>query len=188
MQKGMVLHLLRSVLDQHLPQQWQLVPATPLLLLAILPFLSIFLVATRSRRRQNTTSTSYHLPPRASGLPILGNLHQMGALPHRSLRELARRHGPVVMLRLGTVPAVVVSSADAARDVLKTHDADCCSRPDTPGPRRLSYQHNDVAFSPYSEQWRERRRLLVVEFLSKRRIQATWYAREAEVSFSKSYI
>ena len=66
--------------------------------------------------------------------------------------------------------------------MLKTHDADCCSRPDMPGPRRLSYQHNDVAFSPYSDHWRERRRLLVVEFLSKRRIQATWYAREAEVS------
>ncbi|CAL4891718.1 unnamed protein product [Urochloa decumbens] len=84
-------------------------------------------------------------------------------------------------LRLGTVPAVVVSSAAAARDVLRTHDADCCSRPDTPGPRRLSYEHSDVAFSPYSERWRERRRLMVAEFLSKRRIQDTWYAREAEV-------
>ncbi|CAN6338570.1 unnamed protein product [Urochloa humidicola] len=106
-----------------------------------------------------------------------------GALPHRSLRDLARRHGaPAVMsLRLGAVPAVVVSSAAAARDVLRTHDADCCSRPDTAGPRRLSYEHNDVAFSPYSERWRERRRLMVAEFLSKRRIQDTWYAREAEV-------
>uniref|UniRef100_A0A453QDA4 Uncharacterized protein n=1 Tax=Aegilops tauschii subsp. strangulata TaxID=200361 RepID=A0A453QDA4_AEGTS len=126
-------------------------------------------------RSSKAKAQGYHL------LPILGNLHQMGDLPHRSLRELARRHGPVMMLRLGTVPTLVVSSADAARDVLKTHDADCCSRPDTPGPRRLSYQHKDVAFSPYSEFWRERRKLMVIEFLSKRRIRATWHAREAEV-------
>lgn len=105
-----------------------------------------------------------------------------GGLPHRRLRNLARRHGSAVMsLRLGAVPAVVVSSSAAARDVLRTHDADCCSRPDTPGPRRLSYEHNDVAFSPYSEQWLERRRLMVAEFLSKRRVQDTWHAREAEV-------
>ncbi|VAH99567.1 unnamed protein product [Triticum turgidum subsp. durum] len=161
--------------------EWQLVPTTTLLATLVLPLLSILLLVAAARARRTGENTHHRLPPRPPGLPILGNLHQMGALPHQSLRELARRHGPVMMLRLGTVPTVVVSSADAARDVLKTHDADCCSRPDTPGPRRLSYQHNDVAFSPYSEQWRARRKLLVVEFLSKRRIQATWYAREAEM-------
>lgn len=165
-----------AVLDL-LPRQWQQLIT---LLVITLPLLSIiFFVATSSRRSRS--SNANHLPPGPRGLPILGNLHQLGALPHRSLRELARRHGPVMLLRLGTVPAVVVSSAEAARDVLKTHDADCCSRPDTPGPRRLSYEHNDVAFSPYSDRWRERRRLLVAEFLSKRRIRDTWHAREAEV-------
>ncbi|KAL6592144.1 hypothetical protein ACP70R_049596 [Stipagrostis hirtigluma subsp. patula] len=158
-----------------LPEQWQL----PTILLVMLPlFFSILLarkcssIAGKGRLR---------LPPGPPRLPILGNLHQMGSLPHRSLRELARRHGPVMLLRLGTVPTVVVSSAEAAREVMETHDADCCSRPDTPGARRMSYGHKDVAFSPHSSQWRDRRKLLVVEFLSMRRIKAAWYAREAEV-------
>lgn len=167
-------------LEDYVPRQWQVLATTLLLAMLLLPLLSMLLVAA-ARASPNSTGTRNKLPPHPPGLPILGNLHQMGALPHRSLWEMAQRHGPVMMLRLGTVPTLVVSSAGAARDVLKTHDADCCSRPDTPGPRRLSYQHNDVAFSPYSEQWRERRKLLVVEFLSKRRIQATWYARETEV-------
>ncbi|VAH99564.1 unnamed protein product [Triticum turgidum subsp. durum] len=167
-------------LEDYVPRQWQVLATTLLLAMLLLPLLSMLLVAA-ARASPNSTGTRNKLPPHPPGLPILGNLHQMGALPHRSLWEMAQRHGPVMMLRLGTVPTLVVSSAGAARDVLKTHDADCCSRPDTPGPRRLSYQHNDVAFNPYSEQWRERRKLLVVEFLSKRRIQATWYARETEV-------
>jgi 4-hydroxyphenylacetaldehyde oxime monooxygenase len=124
-----------------------------------------------------------YLPPCPPGLPIIGNLHQMaGALPHQSLWELARRHGPVMLLRLGRVPVLVVSSAEAARDVLKTHDADCCTRPDTPGPRRISYNHKDLSFSPYSDHWRLMRKLFVLEFRSKRLLQAIWETREAEVS------
>ncbi|CAL4924221.1 unnamed protein product [Urochloa decumbens] len=123
-----------------------------------------------------------HLPPCPPGLPILGNLHQMaGALPHRSLWELSLRHGPVMMLRLGRVPVLVVSSAEAVRDVLKTHDADCCTRPDMPGPRRISYNHKDLSFTPYSEHWRQMRKLFVLEFRSKKLVQAIWETREAEV-------
>lgn len=114
-------------------------------------------------------------------MPLLGNLHQLGSLPHRSLRELARRHGPVMLLRLGSVPTLVVSSADAAREVMKARDADCCSRPDTPGARRLSYGHKDVAFAPYTDYWRQMRKLFVVELLSARRVRAADHAREAEV-------
>ena len=145
----------------------------------MLHVISILFLA--SRRRSTSRKDWIHLPPSPPGLPFLGNLHQMGALPHRSFRDLAQQHGPVMLLQLGRVPTVVVSSAEAAREVMQTQDADCCSRPDTAGPRRLSYDHKDVAFSPYSKQWRERRKLLVVEFLNTRRVQDAWYAREAEV-------
>jgi 4-hydroxyphenylacetaldehyde oxime monooxygenase len=118
-------------------QQWQLTITTLLVVL-------LFLLVAMARRRRRTSGGS-RLPPGPPRLPILGNLHQMGPLPHRSLRDLARRHGPVMLLRLGAVPTLVVSSPAAAREVMKAHDVDCCSRPDTPGPRRLSYGHKDVA-------------------------------------------
>ena len=70
-------------------------------------------------------------PPRQ--LPVLGNLLQIGSRPHRYFQAVARRHGPVVEVRLGRVRAVVVSSPEAAKEVLRTNDLHCCSRPDSPG-------------------------------------------------------
>nr|CAB3492467.1 unnamed protein product [Digitaria exilis] len=174
-----------QVLAGGLPQQWQLG------LLALLPvlLLSSYLLLASTRRRRGSgvaaaknVDGALRLPPGPKQVPILGNLHLLGPLPHRSLRELERRHGPVMQLRLGTVPAVVVSSPEAAREVMKTHDGDCCSRPSSsPGPRRMSYGLKDVAFAPYGEYWREMRRLFVVELLSMRRVKAAWRAREHHV-------
>ncbi|KAG8098940.1 hypothetical protein GUJ93_ZPchr0013g34921 [Zizania palustris] len=158
-----------------LPLQWQLTAAAATLLLALVA--SILL----SGRCSSKKAGGLKLPPGPVRVPILGNLLQVGPLPHRSFRELARRHGPVMLLQLGTVPTVVVSSADAARDVMKAHDADCCSRPVSPGPKRLSYDLKDVAFAPYDDYWREMRKLFIVELLSMRRVNAAWYARQEQV-------
>ncbi|RCV22635.1 hypothetical protein SETIT_4G236300v2 [Setaria italica] len=155
-------------------QQWRY-----LLVAVALALVSILL--SWSRRSNRYTSAGLHLPPGLQKLPLLGNLHQIGALPHRSLWALARQHGPVMLLRLGSVPTVVVSSPEAAREVMRTHDAHCCSRPAMPGARRLTYGFKDVAFAPYGDHVREMRRLFILELQSMRRVNAAWDAREAQV-------
>ncbi|CAL4942932.1 unnamed protein product [Urochloa decumbens] len=156
------------------PQQWQLQSTT--LALVLVPVVALLLLY-----RNKANNSRLRLPPGPWSLPLIGNLHQIGALPHRSLRSLAQRHGPVMLLRLGTVPAVVLSSPAAARDALKTHDADCCSRAPSAGPRLLSYGYKDIAFSPYSDYVRDMRRVFVFELLSMRRVQAAQSTREAQV-------
>jgi 4-hydroxyphenylacetaldehyde oxime monooxygenase len=160
-----------------LAQQWQL--PTALVLAVVLSLVSILL--SWSRRWTRSCRPALYLPPGPRKLPLLGNLHQVGALPHRSLWVLARQHGPVMLLRLGSVPMVVVSSPEAAREVMRTHDAHCCIRPAMPGPRRLTYGYKDVAFAPYGDHVREMRKLFILELLSMRRVQAAWDAREAQV-------
>lgn len=155
-------------------QQWRL-PATAVAI-SLVSILLLSLSRTRRRRR-----SALNLPPGPQTLPILGNLHQIGPLPHRSLWALARQHGPVMLLRLGSVPTVVVSSPEAAREVMKTHDVHCCSRPAMSGPRRLTYEYKDVAFAPYGDHVRDMRKLFILELLSMRRVQAAWDARVPQV-------
>ncbi|XVF79409.1 hypothetical protein PTKIN_Ptkin14bG0220100 [Pterospermum kingtungense] len=144
-------------------------------------FLLLFSLLLLMKRKIGDRRHSKRLPPGPPKLPIIGNLHQFGALPHRSLQKLSKKHGPVMLLRLGTVPAVVVSSAETARQVLQTSDLECCSRPLLAGTRRLSYNYSDVAFSPYGDYWREMRKICVLELFSVKRVQQFRSIREEEI-------
>ncbi|KAL5541017.1 hypothetical protein UlMin_042590 [Ulmus minor] len=106
-----------------------------------------------------TRKSSGNLPPGPKQLPIIGNLHQLGAKPHKSLTELARIHGPLMSVKLGQVTTIVVSSAAMAKEVLQTHDRLLCSRTI---PDALSvYEHNTTALPwiPVSDLWRNLRKI-----------------------------
>ncbi|KAI3859033.1 hypothetical protein MKW92_024731, partial [Papaver armeniacum] len=121
-------------------------------------------------------------PPGPPKLPIIGNLHQLGKPPHRILHKLSQKYGPVMHLQLGNIPTIIITSAEAAEQVLKTHDLDFCSRPPLAGPKRLTYNYLDIAYGPYSEYWKEMRKICVLQLLSTKRIQSFAVIREEEVS------
>uniref|UniRef100_A0A804JCU6 Uncharacterized protein n=1 Tax=Musa acuminata subsp. malaccensis TaxID=214687 RepID=A0A804JCU6_MUSAM len=146
-------------------------------LLLLLPLLTLLLF---SGRRKGTAA--WKLPPGPNTLPIIGNLHQLGrSLLHQSLWELSKKHGPVMRLKLGHVPAVVVSSAASAEQVLRTHDLECCSRPHTISTAKLSFGGSDVAFAPYGSHWRDLRKICVTELFATKKITSFRPVREDEV-------
>ncbi|KAH9312631.1 hypothetical protein KI387_027666, partial [Taxus chinensis] len=49
---------------------------------------------------------SDRMAPGPTPFPIIGNLHQMGKLPQRGLQQFAKKYGPIMSLRLGSVPAL----------------------------------------------------------------------------------
>uniref|UniRef100_A0A2N9ISZ5 Cytochrome P450 n=1 Tax=Fagus sylvatica TaxID=28930 RepID=A0A2N9ISZ5_FAGSY len=87
-------------------------------------------------------------PPSPPKLPIIGNLHQLGLQAHRSLQALAQRHGPLMLLHFGSVPTLVVSSADAAREIMKTQDLIFANRPKSSMFDKLLYNYKDVVNGP----------------------------------------
>uniref|UniRef100_A0A803M8U1 Cytochrome P450 n=2 Tax=Chenopodium quinoa TaxID=63459 RepID=A0A803M8U1_CHEQI len=84
-------------------------------------------------------------------------------------------------LRLGEVPTVIISSAEMAKEVLKTHDALLCSRPAVFLGEVVFYNCGDIAFSPYGEHWRQLRKIATLELFTTRRVQAFRPIREEEV-------
>ncbi|XP_050223179.1 cytochrome P450 736A117-like [Mercurialis annua] len=122
------------------------------------------------------------LPPSPPKLPIIGNLHQLGLHPHRSLRILAHTHGPIMLLHLGSNPVLVVSSAELAREIMKTHDLIFADRPTTKLLTMLVYDQKDVAVGRYGEHWRQKKSLCVVHLLNNKRVQSYRKVREEEIN------
>ncbi|CAI0440868.1 unnamed protein product [Linum tenue] len=144
-----------------------------------IPFLlavTVILLATSwfiSKKQSKPRTASNRLPPGPWKLPIIGNLHQLiisSEPAHRRLRELSRKYGPVMQLQLGELHHVVVSSAEAARDVLKTHDAALASRPYVLAADVIFYGQKGIAFTPYGAYWRQMRKICMMELLSDRRV------------------
>ncbi|XP_057804240.1 cytochrome P450 71A6-like [Salvia miltiorrhiza] len=122
------------------------------------------------------------LPPSPNKLPIIGNLHQLGKFPHRSLQSLSHRYGPLMLLHLGRVPVLVASSAAAAREITKEQDLIFSNRPKLSSPDRLIYCSKDVAFAPHGDYWRQMRSIFVLRLLSNKRVQSYRRVREEETS------
>ncbi|PRQ17177.1 putative cytochrome P450 [Rosa chinensis] len=127
-----------------------------------------------------STSTK-NSPPSPPKLPILGNLHLLGLRPHRSLRALAQIHGPFMLLHFGSVPFLIVSSAEGAREIMKTHDLTFSNRPKTVIFEKLLYNFRDVASAPYGEYWRQMKSICVLNLLSNKRVRSFRSVREEEI-------
>ncbi|CAN6276037.1 unnamed protein product [Urochloa humidicola] len=140
----------------------------------------------RSRRAATTTSSPPPPPslPRPRGLPLTGNLHQLGAVPHDALAALAAEHAaPLMLLRLGSVPALVVSTADALRAAFQPNDRAMSGRPALAAATRITYGLQDIVFSPPGGAfWRAARRASLSELLSAPRVRGFRGVRESEAA------
>jgi cytochrome P450 len=124
------------------------------------------------------------LPPGPWNLPIIGSLHHMVStkLSHRALFRLSRRHGGLMLLRLGEVPTVIVSSSEAAMEILKTNDLSCANRPNGPTADVVGSSGKGIIFAPYGEHWRQMRKVCVMEVLSTKQVRRMESIKEDEVA------
>ncbi|CAN1136416.1 Cytochrome P450 71A1 [Linum perenne] len=123
-----------------------------------------------------------NLPPSPPSLPIIGNLFQMSKLPYRSLRTLSFKYGPLMLVKLGSIPYLIVSSADAIQELSdKDHDTIFSGRPQWKSTDALFGGSTDIIFSSYGEYWRQLKRICMLEVLSQRRVNQFRYIREQEV-------
>ncbi|BBN69624.1 cytochrome P450, family 71 subfamily B, polypeptide 7 [Prunus dulcis] len=123
----------------------------------------------KGRSEAKPSYSASNLPPGPWKLPVIGNLHQLaGSLPHHRLRDLAKKYGPLMHLKLGEVSAVVVSSAEFAKEAPIL------------AAKILSYDSTNIGFAPYGDYWRQLRKICTLELLSPKRVQGFRPIREEE--------
>jgi cytochrome P450 len=137
----------------------------------------LFLKTIVSRRRRR----AYNLPPGPKPWPIIGNLNLIGELPHRSIHELSKLYGPLMLLRFGSMPVIVGSSAEMAKFFLKTNDAAFSDRPTLSIGKYTAYDSSDIMWSQYGAYLRQARRICATELFSARRLESFEYIRDEEV-------
>jgi cytochrome P450 len=151
-------------------------------LLALLPLLFLITISKASlgaRRHRH----GLHLPPGPWRLPGIGSLHHLrGELPHRALRDLSLRYGPLMFLKFGEIPVVVASTPDAAKEILKTRDAVFSTRPLSLTMKVITKNGAGVVWAPYGEHWRQLRKICMMELLSAKRVQSFRHIREEEAA------
>ncbi|XP_049415466.1 premnaspirodiene oxygenase-like [Solanum stenotomum] len=66
--------------------------------------------------------------------------------------------------------AIVISSPQLAKEMMKTHDLTFANRPQLSVAKIMFYDCQDIAFSPYGDYWKQIRKICVMELLSTKNI------------------
>ncbi|XP_058742888.1 cytochrome P450 71D10-like [Vicia villosa] len=146
-------------------------------------FLFLLVLIKIVKRLTTSKNSTTNLPPGPWRLPFIGNIHQILSSPflHHSFKTMAEKYGPLMYLKLGEVPYIIVSSPEIAKEVMKTQDLVFSNRPDLMLPKIFSYNNTDILYSIYGEHWRQLRKICANEVLSAKRVQSFRSIREEEV-------
>ncbi|MBA0841511.1 hypothetical protein Goarm_003999 [Gossypium armourianum] len=144
-------------------------------------FLSLILLFSLFVWLQLAKRKTLNLPLSPPKLPLIGNIHQLGKLPHRSLRDLSKKYSSLLLLLLGYNPMLLVSSADMVREIVKNHDIVFSDRSRTTAANIFFYKCKDMACAPYSEYWRQVKKMSIVQLFSHQRVQSFQFIRDEEV-------
>ncbi|KAK3025574.1 hypothetical protein RJ639_040313 [Escallonia herrerae] len=149
----------------------------PLVIFALVFVLTLMVKHWKKSRIQK-------LPPGPMKLPVIGNLHQLitgSSIPHVALKRLAGKYGPIMHLQLGEGSAIVISSPEAAEEVLKKHELVFAQRPSFFANDVAGYGNLGLFFAPNGSFWRHIRKICTVELLGARQVRSFKTLRQEEV-------
>lgn len=121
---------------------------------------------------KNTKSP--RLPPGPPSYPLIGNILQLGPSKlHQSLTKLSKTYGPIMMVKIGTITTVVISSPKIAKDALHTNDQALSHRFVPQSVQALSHHKASLIFMPVSPKWKTLRKICATKIFSSQTLNST---------------
>ncbi|MCL7043037.1 hypothetical protein MKW94_016422 [Papaver nudicaule] len=146
--------------------------------LSFILFLALFatsiLFITRKWEKKN-------LPPSPPSKPILGHLHLLKLPLYRTLATISNKYGPIMYLRFGIKPVIVVSSPSMVEECFSRNDVIFANRPRLLIGKHLGYEYTQLIWAPYGPHWRNLRRISALEIFSSSRLKTLYNIRADEV-------
>ncbi|KAL0331456.1 UNVERIFIED_CONTAM: Flavonoid 3'-monooxygenase [Sesamum angustifolium] len=134
-----------------------------------LPCIALVAFLYRTLYRQQPKRS---LPPGPKPRPIIGKLNLVGSIPHQSLHFLSQKYGEIMQLKFGTLPVVVASSPEMAKQFLRVHDAVFASRPALSAAKYTSYNYSDLTWAPYGPYWRQTRKIFSMHVFNAKKLES----------------
>jgi hypothetical protein len=149
----------------------------------IFSFLLALLIFTLIVNNKRTTngSSKFKPPPCPRSLPIIGHLHHLGSVIPKSFQTLSHQYGPLIQLNLGASTSIVVSNAQVAKQVMKTHDLNFSYRPQFGSSHDYLYEGSYFITAPYGPYWRFMKKICVTKLLSSSQLGHFIHIREQEL-------
>ncbi|XP_024980899.1 cytochrome P450 93A2-like [Cynara cardunculus var. scolymus] len=136
---------------------------------------SIFIIFRLSRPKS-------HLPPTPFAFPIIGHLHLLSPTPHRAFHNLSLQYGPIFRLFLGSMPCVVATSSQTAKELFKTYDDVFLDRPHNSSMDYISYGGKGFIFAPYGSYWKFLKKTVMSELLNGKTLDSLLPVRHDETN------
>ncbi|XP_072044014.1 cytochrome P450 1A1-like isoform X3 [Amphiura filiformis] len=99
------------------------------------------------------------MPPGPTGLPVVGNMFDFADKPHVKFKEMTKKYGNVITVKVGQRWMVVLNQIDIVRDALLRKPDEFAGRPDFYSFALLSENRNNIAAADYSARWKLHRKL-----------------------------
>ncbi|KAL6216659.1 hypothetical protein ACLB2K_009880 [Fragaria x ananassa] len=114
-------------------------------------------------------------------LPIIGHLYLFRKPLYRTLAKFSDKYGPIVYMRFGFRPVILVSSPSAAEECFTKHDIAFANRPKLLAGKYLGYNYTTISWASYGSHWRNLRRIASLKLLSSNSLQISHSIRTDEV-------
>ncbi|XP_057799347.1 ferruginol synthase-like [Salvia miltiorrhiza] len=113
------------------------------------------------------------LPPGPRPLPVVGNFLQLGKKPYETLSQLAKTHGPLMSIHLGSLYTVIVSSPEMAKELLQHHGQVFSGRTTAQVMHARDLNKLSMAFTPTGKEWRDKRKICKERVFSDRSLEGS---------------